>query len=49
MIYGLLNETSIEEAARSANAVAALKCRALGARTSLPKEDELHKFLDSQN
>jgi len=49
IIYGLVNGSSIEEAARSANAVAALKCRAVGARTSLPKKDELLKFLSSTN
>lgn len=45
IIYGLINGLSIEEAARAANAVAALKCRALGARTSLPTESELLEFV----
>lgn len=49
IIYGLVNGSSIEDAARSANAVAALKCRAVGARTSLPKKDELLEFLRSTN
>jgi len=45
LIYGVLNDTSVEEAARCANAVAALKCRAVGARTSLPDRAELERFL----
>ncbi|HUF04669.1 MAG TPA: carbohydrate kinase family protein [Aridibacter sp.] len=45
-IYGLLKEMTIEDAARSANAVAALKCRAVGARTSLPTEAELREILE---
>ena len=45
IIYGLIKGLSIEEAARSANAVAALKCRAIGARTSLPTESELLDFV----
>jgi len=45
IIYGLIKGSSIEEAARYANAVAALKCRAIGARTSLPQTEELLEFL----
>ena len=45
LIYGLLHGASVEEAARMANAVAALKCRAVGARTSLPGRAELHDLL----
>ena len=45
LIYGLLKGESIEESARMANAVAALKCRAIGARTSLPRVDELDDLL----
>jgi sulfofructose kinase len=45
LLAGLLQGTSVEEAARMANAVAALKCRAIGARTSLPTSDELNSFL----
>lgn len=41
MIYGLLKGAEIEESLKFANAVAALKCRQLGARTSLPDETEL--------
>jgi len=47
LIYGLLNGRSIEESARAANAVAALKCRAVGARTALPNEQELSDLLRS--
>jgi sugar/nucleoside kinase (ribokinase family) len=46
-LYGLLKDETIEFAAHSANAVAALKCRALGARTSLPNEAELLNFIDN--
>lgn len=45
LIYGLLKGESIEESGRMANAVAALKCRAVGARTSLPRVDELDSLL----
>lgn len=41
LLYGLLTGEPIETAASMANAVAALKCRAVGARTSLPAKDEL--------
>ncbi|MFN0119937.1 MAG: carbohydrate kinase family protein [Blastocatellia bacterium] len=44
-IYGLVRQMSIADTLRTANAVAAIKCRALGARTGLPSEDELRKFL----
>jgi len=46
LIYGLLTGRSIEDAARCANAVAALKCREVGARTALPTESELITFLN---
>jgi sugar/nucleoside kinase (ribokinase family) len=45
LLYGLIAGKSVEESARMANAVAALKCRAVGARTSLPNRDELEAFL----
>lgn len=45
-LYGLLKSETVETAARMANAVAALKCRALGARTSLPTAVELLQFLN---
>lgn len=44
-LYGLLRGESIERAARMANAVAALKCRAIGARTALPVESELFEMI----
>ena len=44
-IYGLLTGLSVEETLRLANAVAALKCRAIGARTALPTLEELGRFL----
>ncbi len=46
-IYGLVNGRTIEESCRSANAVAALKCRSIGARTSLPTEAELNDLVAS--
>lgn len=45
LLYGLLTERSVEESARMANAVAALNCRQIGARTALPGSDELSQFL----
>jgi sugar/nucleoside kinase (ribokinase family) len=47
IIYGAIKESSIEEAAQYANAVAALKCRSVGARTSLPEESELLSFVSN--
>ena len=46
-LYGLLGEEGIESSLRLANAVAALKCRALGARSALPSASELNRFLES--
>lgn len=48
IIYGLVNGLEIDESARIANAVAALKCRSVGARTALPDRDGLFQFLASQ-
>ena len=45
LIYGLLNGESIEQSARLANAVAALKCRSVGARTALPTQSEVAELL----
>jgi sugar/nucleoside kinase (ribokinase family) len=45
LLYGILKGETVEDAARSANAVAALKCRAVGARTALPHAKELADFL----
>ncbi len=48
LLYGLLKGESVETAAQMANAVAALKCRALGARTSLPNRTELAELTASR-
>jgi sugar/nucleoside kinase (ribokinase family) len=45
LIYGLIQGETVEEGARMANAVAALKCRAVGARTALPDKEELNSLL----
>lgn len=45
LLYGLLSDATLEESARIANAVAALKCRQIGARTALPTREELELFL----
>ncbi len=45
LLYGLLSGVEIEEAAEMANAVAALKCREIGARTALPDADELCQMI----
>jgi sulfofructose kinase len=45
-IYGLLAGFSVEQTLRFANAVAALKCCRLGARTGLPTLDEVNGLLD---
>lgn len=44
-IYGLLNGEDVETCLKLGNAVAALKCRSLGARAALPTADELSEFL----
>jgi len=44
-IHGLLAGEEVETSLQIANAVAALKCRALGARTALPRQKELTEFL----
>jgi sulfofructose kinase len=46
-IYGMLRGDDLEGCLRLGNAVAALKCQSLGARTALPTENELLKFLTS--
>lgn len=45
-LYGILEGYSLEDTMRIANAVAALKCRALGARTALPTWSELESLLE---
>ena len=47
-IYGLLTGLTIEETLRFANAVAGLKCLAVGARTGLPTLNEATAFLTSR-
>ena len=44
-LYGLLTGADIETSLRLGNAVAAIKCSALGARTALPTKSELNEFL----
>jgi sugar/nucleoside kinase (ribokinase family) len=45
-IFGMLNGESVDQSIRSANAVAALKCRGDGARSALPTRQELALFLN---
>ncbi|MDQ1729007.1 MAG: sulfofructose kinase [Pyrinomonadaceae bacterium] len=44
LICGLLRGADVETSLKLANAVAALKCRQLGARTALPSAPELEEF-----
>lgn len=44
-LYGVLQDESIEGCLKLGNALASLKCRELGARTSLPTREELDRFL----
>ena len=46
-MYGLLAGLSVEETLRFANAVAGLKCRAIGARTALPTLEEVNVLVRS--
>jgi sugar/nucleoside kinase (ribokinase family) len=48
LLYGLIRGETVENSAQTANAVAALKCRALGARTALPNAAELREIIESQ-
>ena len=48
-LYGVLRGEDVETSLKMANAVAALKCRSLGARTALPHENELTEFLRNAN
>ena len=45
-LYGLFSGEDIETSLKLANATAALKCRDLGARTSLPTLNELNGFMN---
>lgn len=47
-LYGLLSGEDVEASLKMANAVAALKCRSLGARKALPSKKELADFLESR-
>lgn len=44
-LFGMLNGETVERAAAYANAVAALKCRATGARAALPTRTELDELI----
>lgn len=44
-LYGMSSGETLENAAFYANAVAALKCRSIGARTALPTRGELEDFI----
>jgi sulfofructose kinase len=48
-IYGLLTGEDIESSLKLGNAVAAMKCCALGARTALPTRAELGEFLNHRS
>ena len=45
-LYGLLRGDDVETSLRYGNAVAAMKCSALGARTALPTQAQLQNFLN---
>ncbi len=45
LLYGLLKGEDVETTLKMANAVAALKCREIGARTALPKVGELEELV----
>lgn len=49
LLYGLLNGDDIEASMRLGNAVAAMKCSALGARPGLPTRRQLQQFLTQQS
>jgi sulfofructose kinase len=44
LLYGILNNFTIRDSGMIANAVAALKCRAVGARTALPDLSEVEEL-----
>ena len=46
-LYGMLRGEDVETSLKLGNGVAALKCRALGARTTLPDANELNEFVNS--
>ncbi len=45
-LYGLLGSKDIETSMKFGNAVAAMKCSELGARTGLPSKQQLEEFLN---
>jgi len=47
-LYGFLTGEDIETSLKLGNAVAAIKCSALGARTALPTRTELEVFINSR-
>ena len=47
LLYGFLQGEDIETSLRLGNAVAAMKCSALGARSALPTREQLESFLKS--
>lgn len=46
-LYGMLTHASVEDCAVFGNAVAALKCRSVGARAGLPTKNALDNFLNN--
>ena len=46
-LYGFLTGEDVETSLKLGNAVAAIKCSALGARTALPTKSELEEFLNN--
>jgi ribokinase len=47
-IYGLLQGWDMTESMRFASAVAAMKCRHIGARKGIPRLDEVMRFMQDQ-
>jgi sugar/nucleoside kinase (ribokinase family) len=47
-LYGMLRGEDLEDSLGLGNGVAALKCRGLGARTTLPDADELNEFIAAE-
>ena len=48
-LFGFLNGEDVETSLKLGNAVAAMKCSALGARTALPTRPQLDEFLRAQS
>jgi sulfofructose kinase len=48
-IFGLLQNWDLKEAIRFASATAALKCRSVGGRTSIPDLRDVEDFLENEN